>query len=117
MTYPYESWLNSLGFLRLALLLLALLNMLLPIINAQLAPLSAVSGERSVWEIFASLIAPIMAPLLVVVILFDYIMSRVRAADSSGALRARYLAIGRIELIVIAITLAYWIPFFVSLTR
>ena len=112
-----RSWFESLGLLRSALLLLALVNMLLPIVDAQLGGAVAAADERSLWDLFASLISPVMAPLFVVVILFDYIMSRVRAADASGDEQARFTRVARIELAVILITLAYWIPALVALTR
>ena len=48
------------------------------------------------------------------VLLFDYIMSRVRAADAEGAERARFVRIGRIELAAMLLNLAIWIPYFAS---
>ncbi|MCP4392571.1 MAG: hypothetical protein GY802_30055 [Gammaproteobacteria bacterium] len=56
-----------------------------------------------------------MAPILIVVILFDYIMSRVRAADAQGDEGRYYLLLCRIELFFIGMMLAYWIPFFLTL--
>lgn len=100
----------DLGLLRQALLGLALVNALLPILHG-LGP-SAATAERSLWDIFATLIAPVMAPLLVVVILFDYVMSRVRAADAVGDEQARYAAIARLELAAIAFSLIFWGPYF-----
>ncbi len=67
------------------------------------------------WEIAAVYIAPVNAPIILVVVLFDYIMSRVRAADSSGETRAGFVLIARLELAMIALYLAYWVPYFVSL--
>ena len=97
--------------MRQVLLGLALLNALLPIAYV-LGFAVADSAERSLREVIATLIAPVMAPLFAVVILFDYIMSRVRAADADGEERARFAAIARIELAVIAITLLFWVPYF-----
>ncbi len=96
--------------MRQVLLGLALINILLPILHALGSPAS--NAERSLWDVFATLIAPVMAPLFVVVILFDYVMSRVRAADADGDERARFAAIARLELIVIAISLIFWAPYF-----
>ncbi len=105
-----------LGPLRLGLLTIALLNMLVPIIDAQFVPSAAADAERSLWGVFASLITPVLAPLLMVVVLFDYIMTRVRAADASGEERNRFVTIGRIELAAIAIMLIYWVPALIALT-
>ena len=99
---------SALGFLRLSLLALALVNVLIPAFNLLLAP----AAGHGLWPLLAGVIAPVLAPLLTVVLLFDYIMSRVRAADSSGAERAHFIRIGRIELAVIAISLLFWIPYF-----
>ena len=56
-----------------------------------------------------------MAPLLAVVLLFDYIMSRVRAADATGFEHDRFVRIGRIELAVMVLTLLFWVPFFAAM--
>ena len=104
---------QSLGLLRLALLALALINMLLPIIHLQTG--SAAVSYHGLWNLLATVIAPTMAPLFVVVLLFDYLMSRVRAADAEGDTRALYTRIGRIELAVMALTLIFWVPYFIYL--
>jgi hypothetical protein len=110
MTSNNDNLLRALGFLRIGLLVLVLLNLSLPLIG--MIPPFAVSGdERTIWTVLSTVVAPVMAPLLVVVILFDYVMSRVRAADSTGPQRARFVAIGRIELAAIAISLLFWVPY------
>jgi len=110
-----NSWLASLGFLRLGLFGLAVLNLVLHA-GYQLAGMIMTSApEASAWTSIPSLIAPVMAPILMVLVLFDYIMSRVRAADESGEQRAYYLGISRIELLAIGLMLAYWVPFFLTL--
>ena len=107
----YNLW-QSLGFLRLALLALALLNTLLPLVGI-LAGIGA--GDHGLWNLAVTMITPVMAPLFVVVLLFDYIMSRVRAADAEGERRALYTRIARVELAVILLTLLFWVPFFIEL--
>ena len=111
MTSPDNNLLHSLGFLRVALLILALLNCLLPLM-AFLLPFELAGEKHSLWSVLINVVAPVNAPLLMVVILFDYIMSRVRAADSEGSERRQYIKIGRIELAVLGITLLIWIPYF-----
>ncbi len=108
-----EKLLHALGFLRVALLALALLNILFPLIEI-LIPSSQAADRHNLWFLLTTIISPVMAPLLIVVMLFDYIMSRVRAADAEGALRRRYVTISRIELCVIGITLLFWVPFLSS---
>lgn len=104
---------QSLGVLRLALMTLALLNMLLPVINMQLG--DTTPGYHGLWHITATIVAPVMAPLFAVVLLFDYIMTRVRAADAEGEERALFTRIGRVELAVMLATSIFWVPFFVNL--
>jgi len=111
MTSQDDNLLRSLGFLRVALITLALLNCLLPLI-AMLFPLALDGDKHSAGSVLINIVAPVNAPLLMVVILFDYIMSRVRAADSEGSQRQRYTTIGRIELTVLGINLLVWIPYF-----
>ena len=111
MTSNTDNLLNSLGFLRIGLLALALLNILPPLIEI-LLPVVANTDGHSFWSVLTSVIAPAMAPLLMVVLLFDYLMSRMRAADAAGSERASYVTIGRIELAFLGMTLLFWVPFF-----
>ncbi len=112
MKSNHDNLLSSLGFLRVALLALALINILLMLIDV-LVPVTTVTEGHSLWWIVTNLVAPVLAPLLAIVLLFDYIMSRVRAADAEGELRSRFIAISRIELSVIALSLLFWVPWFV----
>lgn len=102
--------LSSLGLLRITLLALSLAN-LLPPLGALLAGQAGTATE-GFWPVVSGLISPVMAPLLLVVILFDYIMSRVRAADAEGIEREGFARIARIELAVMAINLLFWVPYF-----
>ena len=111
MTTTDQSPLSDLGLLRSSLLLLALFDVLLPVIDM----LVVQGDEHGLWSVLALIIAPVMAPLLVVVVLFDYIMSRVRAADAQGDERAKFARIARINLIAIVVLLLFWVPYFVWL--
>ena len=102
----------DLGFLRLGLLGLAILNTL---IAAAYLVASKGSDGLPGGEI-VGVVASVMAPLFLVVIFFDYVMCRVRAADAEGEERRQFRLIGRIELAVIGVTLLYWVPFFYSVT-
>jgi hypothetical protein len=113
MTAYTDNLLSTLGFLRIGLFVLALLNILPPLIDIML-PVTASTDGHSFWSVLTSVITPVMAPLLMVVLLFDYLMSRMRAADATGSERASYVTIGRIELAVLGITLLFWVPFFTT---
>ena len=106
-----DNLLSDLGFLRIGLLSLALVNILPPLIEIML-PRVASTNEHSFWEALTSVITPAMAPLFMVVLLFDYLMSKMRAADATGSQRASYVTIGRIELAILGITLLFWVPYF-----
>ena len=108
-----DNLLSSLGFLRVGLLALALINILIMLI-AVLVPVATVTEGHSLWWILTTLVGPVLAPLLVTVLLFDYIMSRVRASDAEGELRSRFITISRIELGVIALSLLFWVPWFIQ---
>lgn len=107
--------LASLGFLRLSLLLLAISNTLIPFIDSLLGSQASSSADDSAWTVYLTLIAPVMALIFIVVVFLDYVMSRVRASDLQDDARLRFLAISRIELLVIAVMLVYWTLFFLSL--
>ena len=108
MGNPAGSVFASLGILRQALFVMALVNTALPILHT----LFGSAGERSLWDLAATMIAPSLSLLFAVVILFDYIMSRVRASDAEGEERARFAAIARIELLMLALLLIFWVPYF-----
>ncbi len=117
MTTPFKSRLASLGTLRLGLIAIAMVNMLLPVIDSILRRLTASDMSDSIWYIFPTLIAPAMAPLLLVVMFFDYVMSRIQAADAQGEVRDHFIAVSRIELMIMAIMILFWLPFFILLFK
>ena len=114
MTTEHDTLLARIGFLRMALLSLALVNILLPVVQI-LVDVTPPNNGHNLWTLLTTVIAPVMAPLLVVVLFFDYIMSRVRAADAEGAERRVFTTIGRIELLVIGVNLLFWVPYFIWL--
>lgn len=115
MAYRFGSSLAALGFLRLGLFTLVILDLLLPGAYLLAGLLVGEPAEPSAWTVIPTLIAPVMAPILLVVILFDYTMSRIRAADEQGDARNHFLDIGRLDLMFIGLLLLYWVPFFLTL--
>jgi hypothetical protein len=111
MTSHTDNLLSALGVLRIGLLALALINIFPPLIEI-VFPVVVNTDGHSFWSVLTSVITPVMAPLLMVVLLFDYLMSRMRAADATGPERASYVTIGRIELAILGLTLLFWVPFF-----
>jgi len=115
MISTLKSQFLSFGFLRQGLVGLAIATMLLPMIEWVLVQLTGELNERSLLSISAGLIAPVMAPILMVVLLLDMIMSKVRAIDDPGSSGDLHRAISWFQTILIVIMLVFWIPFFMSL--
>lgn|GEM_PF-1053769 len=107
--------LASLGFLRLGLIGLAIVSMLIPLLEWLVTQATGELPEGALLSLSAGLIAPVMAPMLIVVILLDVIMAKVRAADDPTNSGDSCRKIIRVDTIVIIIMLVYWVPFFVSL--
>ena len=109
--------LKTLGPLRIGLLSIALINLLVSAVewlgNDEFT--TQLADNPSLWEVMAIYIAPVNAPIILVVVFFDYIMSRMRAADATGEAQAQFTLIARIELAMIWLYLIYWVPYFVSL--
>lgn len=109
--------LASLGFLRLGLFALAITNTLVCFIEPLLLSQTSTPVGDSFWSVFVTVVAPVLSLLFIVVIFLDFVMSKVRASDLQDDSRLRFIAISRIELLIIAIMLAYWIPFFMKLGK
>ena len=105
----------SFGFLRLGLIALAIASMLIPMVEWVAIQLMGELLEGSLLSLSAGLIAPVLAPMLIVVILLDAIMAKVRAADNPTSSGELYRMVSRVDTIVIIVMLIFWVPFFVSL--
>lgn len=90
--------------------------MLIPMVEWLTIQLTGELPEGSLLSLSAGLIAPVMAPMLIVVMLLDNIMAKVRAADDQTSSGDLYRLISRVDVIMIIVMLAFWVPFFVSLT-
>lgn len=99
---------RSLGFLRASLIGLAIINIIL-----RPAPGTIVAREGI--EIIPTLVAPAAAPILIMVILFDALMSKVRSSDSTGAERHKFRKIMLVELTTIGVMIIAWLPYFIAL--
>ena len=101
---------HSLGFLRISLLSLGILNSLIrpepgtPIIHEGLA-------------VIPTLVAPAAAPIIIMVILFDALMSKIRASDSSGEESKKFKTIMWIELAVVAFMVMAWLPYYMAIGK
>ncbi|MEM7304380.1 MAG: hypothetical protein AAF372_02510 [Pseudomonadota bacterium] len=102
--------LKSLGFLRISLLLLGIIDVLL-------RPEPGTYAAREGIEIIPTLIAPAAAPILIMVILFDALMSKVRASDTQGEESKKFRHIMYAELAVVAFMILGWLPYFLAIGK
>lgn len=108
--------LSLLGPMRIGLFALALLVTLLSGIDWLLfRPPGSGSGETP-WDLASGMIAPTLAPMILVLILFDWIMSKFRGSDDEDPAAPRFRRLQRIAGIALVLSLAFWIPYFVVMT-
>jgi hypothetical protein len=102
--------LRDFGVLRVGLILLTLAVMVS-------APKPGTQAVYSGWELWPTLMAPVLAPILVQVVLLDALMGRVMMGSAKGAERARYRRIMFTNLgLAVALT-AWYAPYFAALMR
>jgi len=69
------------------------------------------------WGLYASLVAPALAPIVLMGLLLDLLMTRVWLSELEGQARRAMRSVAWLDLaLVIALCLA-WLPFFMSLGR
>ena len=101
---------HSLGLLRICLLGVGIVDTLL----------SPEPGTYAVTQgpgVIATLIAPAAAPIIIMVILFDVLMSKIRASDASGEESKKFKRIMWAELLVVAFMVAGWLPYFLAVGK
>ncbi len=102
------SFIKDLGALRLILIALGLFI-------AFLAPEPGTAVNLKGGQVLTTLIAPAMAPLAFMVLMFDFMMCRIRMSDNEVKNKFRY--IGFINLAVALFLLIMWLPFFLAIGR
>ena len=102
--------LYSLGFLRICLLALG-------IIDVFFSPSPGTTAAREGIEIIPTLIAPAAAPIIIMVILFDALMSKIRSSDAEGEESKKYKHIMWTELAVVAFMIIGWLPYFLEIGK
>ena len=105
-----------LGPMRLGLFAFAVIATLLSGIDWVLfRPPGSGSGEN-LWDLASGMIAPTLAPMILVLILFDWIMSKFRGSDDEDPAAPRFRRLQRIAGIALLLSLAFWVPYFVAMT-
>ena len=101
---------NSLGFLRICLIMLGILDVLL-------SPTPGTPAAREGIEIIPTLIAPAAAPIIIMVILFDALMSKIRSSDAQGEESKKFRHIMWTELAVVGFMIMGWLPYFLAIGK
>ena len=102
------TWLAQLGPLRLVLLVcVALLIAFVP-----------AAGTRAIysgWGLVRTVLVPVLAPLLFMVLLLDALMARVFMSEATDNARRRLRDIVLLDLAVAAVVVLVWIPYYMAL--
>lgn len=85
------------------------------IVDILVAPSPGTPVIYSGWGVVATLVVPVLAPILLQVLLLDALMGRVLMSSSEGTERARYRRIMIVNLVVAAALVAGWLPYFLAL--
>lgn len=106
-----QNWskrLFALGVLRLTLLISSLIVL-------ALIPTPGTPTIYGGWGLVTTVLAPVMAPILFMVVMFDVLMARVFFKEASRDKREHLKMVIVIDLLVAALLLLRWLPFFLSL--
>lgn len=100
--------LRRLGPMRLALLAGA-------VIVIVLAPAPGTKAIYHGWPLFRTVLLPVFAPLVVMLLLLDALMSRVFLSEAEGEARLRLRTAVWVNLLAALAVVVYWLPYFMAL--
>lgn len=100
------SLIKDLGALRLVLIAAALLV-------AFMSPQPGTGVDLEGWGIIPTAVIPASTPLIFMVLMFDFMMCRIRMSDED--VRKKFSNIGYIELATALFLLIMWLPFFLAI--
>lgn len=102
--------LQQMGVLRVVLVGAAVLDILL-------APNPGTAVAYNGWALVTTLIVPVLAPILLQVLLLDALMAKILMSSNQGAERARFRRIMFVDLVIAAVLVLGWTPYFLALGR
>lgn len=94
--------------LRIVLILCALLTVILQ-------PEPGASPVYHGWDVVSTLLVPVLAPLLFMLLMLDALMTTVLRSQSTGEEQVRYGRVRNTVLIAGILVLLSWLPYFISL--
>lgn len=101
-------WARRLGPLRLTLLAAAALVIVF-------APAPGTKAVYQGWALARTVLLPVLAPLVVMLLLLDALMARVFLSEAEGEARLRLRAAVWINLVAALAVVLYWLPYFIAL--
>lgn len=101
-------YLKRIGLLRIGLIAIAIMLFFI-------RPEPGTTAARSGLEMIPTLVAPAMAPLVFMVLLFDIMMCRIRMSENSE--RRKFLEISYIEIFITCVLAILWLPFFLAIGK
>ena len=110
MTTQEQGILGQLRPLRAVLILGAIITILGK-------PVAGIPVAYTGWEMVSSLLLPVLAPLIFMLLMLDALMSRVWMSEAEGDEWKRLRLVFRVDMIVGLVLLAYWLPYFSALGR
>ena len=97
---------KNLGALRFLLISAAL-------IIAFMSPEPGTAVNINGWKIVPTAVIPASAPIIFLVLMFEFMMCRIRMSDE--AVQKKFSTIGHIEIAVALFLLIMWLPFFLAI--
>lgn len=101
---------QQLGAMRVVLAVCTLLVIVL-------APAAGTRASAEGWAFVPTLLVPVLAPLILMLLLLDALMGAVFMSDKVGEERLRYRNVVRFNLILAALLFLYWLPYFLALGK
>ena len=105
---PWQRRLRDLGPLRLSLLFFVLVLLFL-------VPPPGTRAVLSGWPLVTTVLAPVLAPLIMMLLLLDALMARVFMTDTEGAVRRRFRTVIAVNLLATLLLLGRWLPYYAAL--
>lgn len=99
---------------------LGAMRIVLALLTVAVIVLAPKAGTRAIaegWAIVPTLLVPVFAPLIFMLLMLDALMAGIFMAEKSGPERARYRNIMRFNLVLGVLLVLYWLPYFLALGK
>lgn len=107
-TNPLVKFVSHLGPLRVMLLCLAVITVIF-------APQPGTPAVYQGWSFFTTVLAPVLAPLIFMVLMLDTMMGGILMSGKEGVGRKPYRTIIITNLLLALAFLLYWLPYYLAL--